>query len=162
MTTPDQTSTLIETRVECETWQCIDCEAIAQRCYAAVCAAEPEARALVSVLFTSDDTMRALNSAYRDKPAPTNVLSFPAGDMVIAEGSFLGDIALGAQTCAREAREKAVALEDHAAHLLIHGLLHLLGYDHEIPRDAELMEARERDILKGIGIADPYGDPLET
>ena len=114
----------------------------------------------VSVKLTSDAEVRALNAAWRDKDKPTNVLSFP---MVEEEaiGSpaepMLGDIVLAHGVCAHEAAEKQVPVESHAAHLVVHGTLHLLGYDHETSEaDAEQMEDTERRALASIGIADPY------
>jgi probable rRNA maturation factor len=120
----------------------------------------------VSVKFTSDDEVRALNSDWRGKDKPTNVLSFP---MVEAEkiGSpdepLLGDIVLAHGVCAAEADGKHIPIEDHAAHLVVHGTLHLLGYDQETSAaDAEEMEEAERRALAAIGIADPYLNEVPT
>jgi probable rRNA maturation factor len=123
-------------------------------------------RLSASLLLTSDEEIRSLNHEWRDRDKPTNVLSFPmlARDALLALGSdgppeLLGDVALAHQTCAREATEKGVPLAYHAAHLIVHGLLHLAGYDHEISaEDAEAMEALETKALALMGIADPYGD----
>jgi probable rRNA maturation factor len=113
----------------------------------------------VSVKFTDDDEVRALNAAYRHKDKPTNVLSFPMVDpdllppLAIADGGevLLGDVVLAHGICAAEASEA------HAAHLVVHGTLHLLGYDHETgDEEAGAMEAVERRALAEIGIADPY------
>jgi phosphate starvation-inducible protein PhoH and related proteins len=110
-----------------------------------------------AALFTSDDAMKALNSQWRNKDMPTNVLSFPAPETAGTHmPGVLGDIALAYETCAREADEQGKSLKDHASHLLVHGLLHLLGYDHEADDDAAEMEGLEKDILAGLGIADPY------
>lgn len=117
-----------------------------------------------SLLFTSDSEIHALNREWRQRDKPTNVLSFPMLDraQLVAlppEGPpvMLGDVALAYETCAREAEEKDVALEHHAAHLMIHGLLHLAGYDHEVSADkAEAMERLEVKALALMGIADPY------
>ena len=107
---------------------------------------------------------RALNRHYRGKDYATNVLSFPAD---AAEGvklpkgvkmPLLGDLVICAPVVAREAKEQGKALNDHYAHLTVHGALHLLGWDHEDDREAECMEALEREILAGLGIEDPYGD----
>ncbi|MGN6112911.1 MAG: rRNA maturation RNase YbeY [Luteimonas sp.] len=107
---------------------------------------------------------RALNRHYRGKDYATNVLSFPAD---AAEGVKLpkgvkmplfGDLVICAPVVAREAKEQGKALNDHYAHLTVHGVLHLLGWDHEDEREAECMEALEREILAGLGIADPYRD----
>lgn len=119
----------------------------------------------VSVKFTDDDEVKALNAAYRDKDKATNVLSFPMVEPELldsiarADGGevLLGDVVLAHGVCAAEAAEKGVATETHAAHLVVHGTLHLLGYDHETGEaDAEEMERVEREALSAIGIADPY------
>ena len=119
----------------------------------------------VSVRFTGDEEVRALNAQWRGKDKPTNVLSFPMAEpeMLSAaaggEGEMLlGDIVLAYGVCAREAAEKGVPVGDHAAHLVVHGTLHLLGYDHEEGEEqAEMMEDAERRALSELGIADPYG-----
>ncbi len=110
----------------------------------------------VSVKFTSDAEVRALNAAWRGKDKATNVLSFPMADE--PEGApMLGDIVLASGVCSREAAEKKVPIETHATHLVVHGTLHLLGYDHETGDvDAEEMEEIERKALASLGIADPY------
>jgi probable rRNA maturation factor len=112
----------------------------------------------VSVKFTSDEEVRGLNAAWRGKDAPTNVLSFPMADEGdLASAQLLGDIVLAHGVCAREAAVRNVPVETHAAHLLVHGALHLLGYDHETSdAHAEEMEQVERRALASIGIADPY------
>ncbi|HZU62987.1 MAG TPA: rRNA maturation RNase YbeY [Novosphingobium sp.] len=123
-------------------------------------------RLFASLLFTSDDEVHTLNREWRAKDKPTNVLSFPMLERedlldLAADGppEMLGDIALAQETCAREAAEKGIALEAHASHLIIHGLLHLAGLDHEISADdARAMEQLEINALALIGIADPYGD----
>jgi probable rRNA maturation factor len=107
----------------------------------------------VAILLTSDAKMRELNREWRGKDAPTNVLSFPSGDE-----RHLGDVVLAYETIAREAKEQGVTIEDHAAHLVVHGLLHLLGYDHAMEKDAGAMEALETSILATLGIADPYAE----
>jgi probable rRNA maturation factor len=119
----------------------------------------------VSVRFTGDAEVQALNRDYRSKDRPTNVLSFPMieGEMLeqmvgaAAGEALLGDIVLAHGTCAREAEEKRIPVRDHACHLVVHGTLHLLGYDHEQGDDeAEAMEETERRALASLGIADPY------
>jgi probable rRNA maturation factor len=112
----------------------------------------------VSVKFTSDAEVRALNSAWRGKDQATNVLSFPmAAEAELASAQLLGDVVLAHGICAAEAAERLVAVEVHAAHLVVHGTLHLLGYDHETSdEDAGEMEETERRALASIGIADPY------
>jgi len=117
----------------------------------------------LSVRLTSDETVRALNAKWRGKDSATNVLSFPMSDAAELEAAdqpgpelMLGDIILARGVCAAEAAEKAVGVADHAAHLVAHGTLHLLGYDHHEDEAAEDMEAREVRALARIGIADPY------
>jgi probable rRNA maturation factor len=142
---------------------------LAERAAAAAEAVAPELASLrlsASLLFTSDDEIHALNRDWRQRDKPTNVLSFPMlerADLLelAPEGppELLGDIALAYETCAREAEDKGIPLEHHAAHLIVHGLLHLAGHDHEISTaDAEAMEALETKALAICGIADPYGD----
>ena len=123
-------------------------------------------RLSVSLLFTSDAEVHVLNHEWRGKDKLTNVLSFPMLERdelrsLAAAGPpvLLGDIALAFETCAREADEKAVPLEHHAAHLIIHGLLHLAGHDHETsPENATAMEALEIKALASMGIGNPYCD----
>lgn len=108
----------------------------------------------IAVLLTDDARMQVLNRDFRGKDAPTNVLSFPAAG---PDAAFLGDIALGLETLEREAGEQGKTLEDHLTHLVVHGVLHLLGYDHLESAEAETMEGLERQVLAGLGVADPYG-----
>jgi probable rRNA maturation factor len=119
----------------------------------------------VSVKLTTDKEVQALNAAYRNKNKATNVLSFPMfeaellSSLATADGGelLLGDVVLAHGVCRAEAEEKGVTVKNHAAHLVVHGTLHLLGYDHETgDEDAEAMEAVERRALAAIGIADPY------
>ena len=118
------------------------------------------------VRLAGDEEVRALNAQWRGKDKPTNVLSFPlAGPRELGDaaadgpGLMLGDIVLARETCAAEAADKAIPLESHAAHLVVHGTLHLLGCDHQDDGAAEDMEAREVRALARLGIADPYGEP---
>ncbi len=137
-----------------------DWSALAERA-ARAAAAQAGLEALtgeVSILFTSDDEVRALNAAWRQKDKATNVLSFPmAAPDELAEAAMLGDIVLAHGVCEREAAAKPVPIETHAAHLVVHGMLHLLGYDHETGEaEAEEMEQIERLALARLGIADPF------
>lgn len=142
-----------------ETWDTLPgLAALAERAVAEALAGRGESRA-ITLLFTSDADMRILNRDWRGQDKPTNVLSFPAASgMPVPEGepSPLGDIALAFETVAREAEEQGKTLADHASHLIVHGTLHLLGYDHETDAEAEDMENEERLILARLGIADPY------
>ena len=125
----------------------------------------------VSVLLCDDARIRDLNGQFRAKDKPTNVLSWPAWDLSPEEpGQMpeppetgtpdapegLGDIALSRDTCTREAAVQGKSLRDHATHLIVHSALHLLGFDHEIETDAEIMERIEVEILAQLGVADPY------
>ena len=149
-------------------WPSGEWEALAERASAAAAQVAPELgnpRLSASLLFTSDVEVHELNREWRQRDKPTNVLSFPMlerGELLALAGDgppvLLGDIALAHETCAREAAEKGVPLADHAAHLIIHGLLHLAGHDHETSaEDAEAMEALEVKALAILGVADPYG-----
>lgn len=112
----------------------------------------------VSLLFTDDAAVQALNQQWRGQDKPTNVLSFPAGESPVElDVEFLGDIALAFETVRREALDEAKTFDHHLTHLLVHGFLHLCGYDHETgDEDAEEMETLERAILARLAIADPY------
>ena len=119
----------------------------------------------ISLRLTSDEEVHTLNRQYRQKDKPTNVLSFPMvqPDLLetVTQNSddgevLLGDIVLAHGVCAVEAAERNIAIETHATHLIVHGVLHLLGYDHMTDSEAEKMEAIETDALASLGIADPY------
>ena len=112
----------------------------------------------VSVRIVGEDESRQLNHDYRSKDRPTNVLSFPAATEGLPPDASLpvGDIVICGPVVEREAGEQGKRLADHWAHLLVHGTLHLLGFDHETDADAERMEAAERDILAAGGVSDPY------
>jgi probable rRNA maturation factor len=153
-----------------EPWPSGEWAALAERAADALAKVAPELgneRLSASLLFTSDAEVHALNREWRQRDKPTNVLSFPMLEREelrsLSRGGppeLLGDVALAHETCAREAADKGVALEDHAAHLIVHGLLHLAGHDHELGEDeAVTMEALETKALALMGIADPYGAP---
>ena len=118
----------------------------------------------VSVKLADDDEVRALNASYRGKDKPTNVLSFPMIQPDLLDSlnigddgeALLGDIVLAEAVCRNEAAERRVPLVTHVTHLIVHGTLHLLGYDHIDDAEAEEMEAIERDALASLGIEDPY------
>jgi probable rRNA maturation factor len=147
----------------------LDPEALARRAAAAALAGAgvPLAPGLdceISILMTDDAEVRRLNRDFRGKDRPTNILSFPMLDrdavgpaLSQPHGSLLlGDLALAFETCSREAAAEGKPLEAHVTHLLVHGVLHLLGHDHQEDADAEAMEALERGILEGLGLPDPY------
>ncbi|MBU6444284.1 MAG: rRNA maturation RNase YbeY [Alphaproteobacteria bacterium] len=106
-----------------------------------------------TILLADDAALRRLNRQFRGKDQPTNVLSFPAAE---SAGGYLGDIAIADGVTAREAGEAGKTLCDHAVHLVVHGVLHLLGYDHQSAAEAKVMEPLETAILSELGIADPY------
>ena len=162
---------LVNLEIDIEDWPAGDWEALADRAAHATADVEPalaNARLLTSILFTSDAEVHALNREWRDRDKPTNVLSFPMLEreelLELGLGGppvMLGDIALAHETCAREAAEKGIALQAHATHLIVHGMLHLAGHDHvHSDEEAEAMEALEIAALAKLGIADPYGDRL--
>jgi probable rRNA maturation factor len=149
---------LIEIVIEEKAWLAAapKVRALVRKAAAATLDAEGRTGAGVAILLADDERLRALNAAFRGKDAATNVLSFPSNGV----GDSLGDIALGLGVCVREAAEQGKSLDAHLQHLTAHGVLHLLGYDHEADAEAEAMEARERRILAGLGIADPYAAAL--
>jgi probable rRNA maturation factor len=149
---------MIEVEIEDDGWISAlpDAAAISERAGAAVLdeiAPTDDSEPGVAVLLTSDDAVAELNQRFRGKAGPTNVLSFPAS---ANPENHLGDVALAHGVCAREAAEQGKTLEQHLAHLVVHGVLHLLGYDHETDHEAEAMEALERSILESLGVPDPY------
>lgn len=120
----------------------------------------PEGGTEVSLLFTEDEEMRLINGRWRSKDTPTNVLSFPSAPIEPGHspGVFLGDIVLAYQTIAREAESLEIPFDNHLTHLLVHGLLHLLGYDHIHDDEARVMENLETRILAKLNLSDPYED----
>ena len=116
----------------------------------------------VSILLSTDQRIADLNGEFRDKPTPTNVLSWPTEDCApetaphLPEDGFLGDLAFARETIEKEAEKQHLDAETHFAHLFCHGVLHLMGYDHQTEADAEVMEGVERRALARLGIADPY------
>ena len=163
---------ILDINIEDARWEATDLEGLASKAAAAVLLrlGIDDDEAELSVLGCSDERIADLNAEFRGRPSPTNVLSWPAeeraaeidGEMPDAPeaGAFgaieLGDIAIAYETCAREAEAAGKTLEAHATHLLVHGVLHLLGFDHERDRDATLMEGLETEILGKMGIEDPY------
>jgi probable rRNA maturation factor len=116
-----------------------------------------DAEGEAAVLLTDDAEVQGLNARFRGKDSPTNVLSFPAGPNPMGH---LGDVALAFGVCESEARAQGKPLADHLRHLVVHGLLHLLGYDHEDEAEGDVMEALERSILSRMGVPDPYGETV--
>ena len=106
-----------------------------------------------TLMLTNDGSVQRLNLTFRQKDKPTNILSFPANDQ---DPTYLGDMAMAFETCQREALAEGKTFRDHATHLLVHGLLHLLGHDHEEDGEAEKMEALEIRLLAQMGIRNPY------
>lgn len=144
---------LMDLRIEGEDWQLLpDLEAICQRALDAGYSGQKSAGS-VDILLADDAALEALNTQWRGKAKPTDVLSFPAGDN---PENFLGDIAIAFGVAARDAEMSGKTLVDHLSHLLIHGLLHLLGHDHIEDDEATLMENLERTALAALGIEDPY------
>jgi probable rRNA maturation factor len=147
---------MIEVQIEDAGWRVLlpRAEALAMAAAKASLAALPNpSPGDLVILLTSDAAVRDLNARFRGKDQPTNVLSFPAGDN---PHGHLGDIALALGVCAAEARAQNKPLADHLRHLVAHGVLHLVGYDHQDDGEAEAMEGLEREILAGLGVRDPY------
>ena len=143
---------MIEVEIEDAAWTTAlpDAAAVAEQ---AATAALGAVHGDVVVLLTDDATVRDLNARFRGKDRPTNVLSFPAAE---SAAPHLGDLVLAFGVCAAEAGAQGKSLADHLSHLTVHGVLHLLGRDHEAGAEAEEMEAEERTILASLGVADPY------
>ena len=149
---------MIEVEVDAGDWTDAidDVEAVVER---AAVAALGDREGGIVILLTDDETVCDLNDRFRGKDRPTNVLSFPAADMPGANPQPLGDIVLAYGVCAAEAEEQSKTLRNHLTHLVVHGVLHLLGRDHEVDVEAEAMEGEERVILASLGVSDPYTLP---
>ncbi|QCP88146.1 rRNA maturation RNase YbeY [Cereibacter sphaeroides] len=164
---------LVETVIEDGRWEELDLPALATRAAEATLAAlDIPAEGFTLVVMGCDDARIAeLNGTFRQKGKPTNVLSWPSEERASEEPGeapeppepgdpedpeSLGDIAIAYETCQREAAEQGKPVADHVTHLLVHGMLHLLGYDHVEEADGDLMEATETRILAGLGVPDPY------
>lgn len=138
-----------------------DAQALLARAAEAVAqAVDVDPGATATVVLTDDAEVRRLNAQWRNKDKPTNVLSFPAPEQPGA--NFLGDVILAAETVMAEARDGDMPLDHHVTHLVVHGLLHLLGFDHETDAEAEEMESLETEILAGLGVPDPYAEPADA
>jgi probable rRNA maturation factor len=154
---------VLDTSRDSEAWEALEgAEELAERALEAAAegsGVQLRPRAEVSLLLTGDAQMRGINREWRGQDKPTNVLSFPAvPPEKLARAPFLGDIAVAFETTAREAVADGKPLADHFTHLVVHGFLHLLGYDHETDAEAEAMEGLEVRILASLGIDDPYRD----
>ena len=167
---------VVETIIEDIRWKLLNLGGLAQRAeqatlmYFGLNPAEFE----ISVLGGNDERLASLNDSFRDRPSATNVLSWPARGRAaatrgghpllpqIGEAPDLGDIALAYETCLREAEAAKLEMSDHVLHLIVHGILHLLGYDHEDEQDAMVMERSEIEILSILGVANPYTDAGNT
>lgn len=164
---------LVETVIEDDRWEGFGLATLAESAARAALAhlGHPAAVLEISLLGCDDARIAVLNQEFRGKAKPTNVLSWPAWDLspempgglpedpetgTAEDPEHLGDIAIAWETCAREAEEQDKPLRDHVTHLIVHGCLHLLGYDHETEADAALMEGHEVAILASLGLSDPY------
>ena len=166
---------LTDAIIEDARWEAVDFEALAEAsANAALAHLGLSAEGYeIAVLACDDARIADLNCDFRDKPTPTNVLSWPSAERSAAEPGALpdlpvpadgpmprelGDIAIAWETCQREARAAGKPIAEHVTHLLVHGVLHLLGYDHVRDKDATLMERMETEILGKMGLPDPYGE----
>ncbi len=155
----------VDVIIEEPRWEAVGLSDLAERACGAALAHLGVEGAEISLLACGDVRIAGLNRDFRDKPAPTNVLSWPSEERGADEPGGapeppqdpeLGDIAIAYETCAREAAAAGKPMGEHVTHLLVHGTLHLLGYDHIHDKDACLMEALEVEILGKLGLADPY------
>lgn len=160
----------IDITYKCPLWEScgFDVEAAADSAIRATIESSPVAKVLknhpadISVVLGDDNFIRTLNREYRGKDKATNVLSFPQSDFS-TPGAFsgpasLGDVILAYQTIERESRAQEKSFQNHFCHLVVHGTLHLMGYDHETPEEAEVMESLEIEILNSIDVENPYSD----
>ena len=158
---------LVDLLIEDDRWATLDMEMLAEKAVAAALQiANINADFEICIMGCDDARITELNSEFREKPTATNVLSWPAFELSAEvdggvptpppEAESLGDIAIAFETCAREAAEKSITMRAHVTHLIIHGCLHLLGYDHETDKDATLMEKLEVQALASMGVDNPY------
>ena len=164
---------LVETMIEDSRWDAFGLAPLAERAARAALsgAGLPVEGFSVSLMGCDDARIAVLNADFRGKPQPTNVLSWPSEDRAAEfvgeeperpepgepeDPESLGDIAIAWETCAREAEEQGKPMADHVTHLIVHGVLHLLGYDHIEEEDAALMEGLEVRVLASLGVSDPY------
>lgn len=153
----------IDILIEAPGWETVQgIMAVVERAASTALADEGMEDANLSILLSDNQSVRRLNAQFRDMDRPTNVLSFPAPLMPGVAERMLGDVILAFETCCSEAEAEQKSLADHVSHLVIHGVLHLLGHDHETDAEAEAMEAREIALLARIGIANPYAERPES
>jgi probable rRNA maturation factor len=167
---PPEKAMSVDVSIPCDAWlaACPDAAMLAETAARATLAraAGPNAGVppILGVILTDDAEQRELNRSYRGIDAPTNVLAFALSDPASSAPSglpmLLGDVVLAFETVAREATEQRKNLADHMAHLVAHGVLHLLGFDHQNAAEAEAMEALEVEVLKILGVPDPYRDTM--
>ncbi len=154
---------VLDIQIEDTSWAILEnIETLCQKAIDQACVQakpKPMNGAELSVLLTNEAEIQTLNKQWRNIDKPTNILSFPAVlPNKIAKSPLLGDLALGFETIAHEAKTDEKTFENHLTHLIIHGFLHILGYDHETDADALIMEALEIKILAKLNIGDPYAD----
>ncbi len=158
---------IVDCMIEDKRWASVDIEALAEAAASATFSHLGVESAEVSLLACNDARIADLNADFRGKPTPTNVLSWPSdergadrdGDKplpVDPHDPEIGDIAIAYETCSQEAEIAGITIKEHTTHLIVHGILHLLGYDHDRDLDATLMEGLESTILGNMGLADPY------
>jgi probable rRNA maturation factor len=158
---------VVDLVIEDDRWAALDMEVLAeQAARAALEVAEVSPEFELCIMGCSDARITELNTEFREKPTATNVLSWPAFELLSEtiggrpaappQAESLGDIAIAYETCEREAAENGITMQAHVKHLIVHGCLHLLGYDHETDEDAELMENLEVKALASMGVEDPY------
>jgi probable rRNA maturation factor len=157
----------IEVSTPCSDWarDCPAAETLAtQAARLALLRGAAPGAAVVDITLADDAEQRALNRTWRGKDAPTNVLAFPAADLSVpvppGAPLLLGDVVLAFETVRREAAEQDKTVADHLCHLVVHGVLHLLGFDHENAAEAAIMEGREIAILSELGVLNPYRDTM--
>ena len=163
----DDIAPTVDVAIPCPLWEreCADAVSLAETAARLTLSrSEAPAASVVDITLADDKTQHALNRTWRGQDAPTNVLAFPAADPAtpVPPGAplLLGDVVLAFETVSREAAEQQKPFADHLRHLVVHGVLHLLGHDHDDDRDAAAMEAREIAILAELGVPNPYRDTI--
>lgn len=151
----------VEIVEEAGDWTGLDAPGLAEAVAGALSRHLPRVAGEATLALADDSLLRELNARFRGNDKPTNVLSFPSGD-VPSPGAHLGDVIVSCDRLTDEAAAEGKSLDHHFSHLVLHGLLHLFGYDHESDHDADLMEQTEREILAGLGIDDPYAEPAPS